>query len=137
VKKVPFLQTRLGGFCLWVIVAAALVILAAAMSRGAEPPPEFCRVLATGSMRGTFDFDQLALVERVPYDQLRAGMIVVYKHDRTGLVVAHRLIARQWGWWVAKGDSNPRYDTGFVTRENYRFVAIPIGPRGRGPAGGK
>ena len=70
-----------------------------------------------------------------PYDDLKAGDSVIYYTN--GLFVHHRLIVKQAGSWIVKGDNpntNPVVDKEWVTRENYvgrttgRFTSALFAP---------
>ena len=51
------------------------------------------------------------------YDKLKVGDVVIYRHG-SGYIM-HRLVARQFDWWIARGDNNTFADAPMVTRENY------------------
>ncbi len=108
-------------------LAGVLALAWAAGIAAAAPTPLLIRLLATGSMRPAVSHTMILPLDPVAYAQLRIGDVAVYRHDRTGLVVAHRIVARQFHWFVMKGDSNRRDDTGFMTRRNYLgLVHLPV-----------
>jgi signal peptidase I len=62
-------------------------------------------------------------IQRVPYESLKIGDIVLYRDFWSGYVICHRLISApifplRFGWEV-KGDNNPAPDVGLVTKNNY------------------
>lgn len=61
-------------------------------------------------------------VEKIPWDKLKIGMVVAYKHKTAG-VVFHRIFKQvsKNEWWT-KGDNNFRPDNDYVTPENYLGV---------------
>lgn len=81
-------------------------------------------VLGTGSMRPYIPAgDPLRVVawvrrERVPFDSLRAGDLVLFRHERAGVVV-HQLATLDAGGWSTGGLGNARYDSGRVTAANF------------------
>jgi signal peptidase I len=104
------------------VAFAAAAILAFSASALGAPRAGLVRILATGSMRPLVEHTLILPLDPIPYRDLRIGEVAVYRHDRTGLVVAHRIVARQFDWFVMKGDSNRADDTGFMTRANYLGV---------------
>lgn len=70
------------------------------------------------SMLPLFPDRTVIVVRRTPLAELRAGMTVVYFGDR-GRPVAHVLMARAAGGWIAKGLANGEADRTRVTRHNY------------------
>jgi signal peptidase I len=75
-------------------------------------------VAPTDSMQPTFMGGERLRIERTPFDQLRAGDIVVYYRD--GMLIVHRLVAmRSDGSWTVKGDHNDGPDVKSVMRDNY------------------
>lgn len=79
----------------------------------------YCSVLPTGSMRPIFDDKSILLLEDAPFDSLKVGDIVTYRHPRLGVPVVHRLVAKDGDRFWSKGDANGRMDNVYVTRENY------------------
>lgn len=79
----------------------------------------YCTVLPTGSMRPIFDEKAVLLLENAPFDSLKVGDIVTYRHPILGVPVVHRLVAREGDRFWSKGDANGRMDNVYVTRENY------------------
>ncbi len=57
------------------------------------------------------------VLQKVPYENLVAGMNVAYRNDH-GAVVLHRLIAKDSGGWRAIGLNNPEEDPARVTPYN-------------------
>jgi signal peptidase I len=106
------------------------VIAASAGSASSATGPSFVRIIDTGSMHPIVSHELFLPLDPIPYGNLAVGMVAVYRHDRTGLVVAHRIVGRQFSWYVMKGDSNPRPDSGFMTQDNYLGVVhLPQDPR--------
>ena len=79
----------------------------------------YCTVLPTGSMRPIFDEKAVLLLEDAPFDSLRVGDIVTYRHPLLGVPVVHRLVAKDGDRFWSKGDANGRMDNVYVTRDNY------------------
>jgi signal peptidase I len=77
------------------------------------------------SMEPQFGDSSLLLVGAATFDDLRPGMVVVYR-DATGDWVAHRLIQRTADGWVAKGYNNANNDPGLVTAKNLRGVVFGL-----------
>jgi signal peptidase I len=84
-----------------------------------KPGASICTVLPTGSMKPFFDEKAILLMENAPFDQLKVGDVVTYWHPRLGVLVAHRLVAKDGDRFWAKGDANSRSDNVYVTRANY------------------
>jgi signal peptidase len=84
-----------------------------------KPGSSFCTVLPTGSMKPFFDEKAILLMEAAPFEDLKVGDIVTYRHPRLGLPVVHRLVLKDGDKFWAKGDANDRMDSEYVTRENY------------------
>lgn len=118
---------RLSGF----LVGAALVLALTACSKREIPttaprPVLLAWVPVSGqSMLPTFPERALVEVEiGVPYDQLKAGDTVIFWDylRGTGKFTHHRLVARQLGNWISRGDNpatNPTADRPWVTPDNY------------------
>jgi hypothetical protein len=65
-------------------------------------------------------------IEKLPWDELKAGMIVVYKHSTMGNVV-HRIFYKiNSNKWRVRGDNNFYSDNEYVTLENYIGVVKQI-----------
>lgn len=79
----------------------------------------YCTVLPTGSMRPIFDEHSILLLEKAPFDSLKVGDIVTYRHPQLGVPVVHRLVEKDGDRFWSKGDANGRMDNVYVTRENY------------------
>lgn len=84
-----------------------------------DPGTSLSTVLPTGSMRPFFDEKAVLLMEKAPFEQLKVGDIVTYKHPRLGVPVSHRLIEKSGDRFWVKGDANGKPDNVYVTRENY------------------
>jgi len=84
-----------------------------------KPGSSYCTVLPTGSMRPFFDEKAVLLMENAPFESLKVGDIVTYRHPALGIPVAHRLVLKDRDRFWAKGDANERMDNVYVTRENY------------------
>ncbi len=84
-----------------------------------EPGSSYCTVLPTGSMRPFFDEKAVLLMENVPFDQLKVGDIVTYRHPSLGIPVVHRLVIKDRDKFWAKGDANEHMDNVYVTPANY------------------
>ncbi len=83
-------------------------------------------VAPTGSMRPYFDEHALLLLEAVPFDQLRLGDVVTFRHPRLAIDVVHRLVEKRGNAFWTKGDHNVGMDDVYVTPENYhrRLVGV-------------
>ena len=79
-----------------------------------------CEVLVGrgDSMLPLFRDRTVIVVRRTPLGELRAGMTVVFLGDQ-GRPVAHVLVARSAGGWIAKGLANAEVDRTRVSRRNY------------------
>jgi len=75
------------------------------------------------SMLPQISHNSLLLVARTDFDQLKEGMLVVYR-DNSGDLVSHRLISHTKDGWVAKGLNNYREDPGLVTRDNLQGIVF-------------
>jgi hypothetical protein len=84
-----------------------------------KPGSSYCTVLPTGSMRPFFDEKAVLLMENVPFEDLKVGDIVTYRHPSLGIPVVHRLVIKDRDKFWAKGDANEHMDNVYVTRENY------------------
>ena len=84
-----------------------------------KPGSSFCTVMPTGSMKPFFDEKAVLLMEAAPFEALKVGDIVTYRHPQLGLPVVHRLVIMEGDWFWAKGDANDRMDNVYVTKENY------------------
>ncbi len=84
-----------------------------------EHKTSYCTVLPTGSMKPIFDEKAVLLMEDAPFDDLKVGDIVTYRHPRLGVPVVHRLVAKDGDRFWSKGDANGRVDDVYVTRQNY------------------
>lgn len=69
------------------------------------------------SMLPFFGEGSVVVIKQIASEQLRAGMVVVYR-NRFGETVAHRLIARSESGWVAQGYNNTAADSTAVSDEN-------------------
>ena len=84
-----------------------------------KPGSSFCTVMPTGSMKPFFDEKAVLLMEAAPFEALKVGDIVTYRHPQLGLPVVHRLVIKEGDRFWAKGDANDRMDNVYVTKENY------------------
>jgi len=76
-------------------------------------------VMPSGSMAPVFNQHAILVVEAARFDDLKVGDIVTYRHPDYDLLVVHRIIEKRGDRFWAKGDSNMRMDTVYVTRENF------------------
>jgi hypothetical protein len=88
-------------------------------------------VLGTGSMRpyipASADPRQvvaIADVEFAPYDQLKKGDLVIYRHEKK--LVIHQIAARQGKSWITSGISNSYYDGPSVNRDTYHSRVVRV-----------
>lgn len=88
-------------------------------------------VLGTGSMqpviRAGLPTEKVALViydNDRDFNLLGRGALVLFDHSK-GLLV-HQITTLDGDGWVSSGSANAHYDTGRVTRENFRGVVTKI-----------
>lgn len=62
-------------------------------------------------------------IQRIPYKNLKSGMVVVYKKDQF-VYVCHVLVRETVNGWVAKGTNNEYEDDTFVVDSNYMGVVV-------------
>jgi hypothetical protein len=80
---------------------------------------------ATGeSMLPTFPAKTLIEFQMIPFDQLKAGDTVIFWDytNSTPRFIHHRLVEKQLGNWIARGDNpvtNQTADRPWVTKDNY------------------
>jgi hypothetical protein len=72
---------------------------------------------AGDSMAPVYGDGTVLVVRPVSFDQLRAGMTVVYL-DSEGRRIAHRLVSREEHGWQARGLNNTDPDPELVTAQN-------------------
>lgn len=86
-------------------------------------------VMATGSMRPTFDEKAFLVVEPTPYEKLQVGDVITFLHPKMGAPIVHRIFEKRGEAFWTKGDYNARPDNEYVTRDNYgmRVVAVIYG----------
>jgi len=77
------------------------------------------------SMEPEFGASSLLLVSKTGYENLQAGMVVVYQ-DASGDRVAHKLVAETAAGWVAQGLNNEQPDPGLVTAQNLQGVVFGV-----------
>ncbi|MCU0791907.1 MAG: S24/S26 family peptidase [Opitutaceae bacterium] len=77
----------------------------------------FTVIGAGESMRPVYGENTVLVLQKVPYESLRAGMKVAYR-NRRGVVVLHQLVAEDAQGWRAVGLNNPAEDRERVTRSN-------------------
>lgn len=80
-------------------------------------PQRFAVIGAGASMRPVYGENTVLVLQKVPFESLSAGMNVAYRNQR-GVVVLHRLVAREATGWRAVGLNNPREDRERVTPQN-------------------
>lgn len=76
-------------------------------------------VLPTGSMKPVFDEHAVLLMEEAPFEDLRVGDIVTYRHEKLDAPVVHRLVIKEGDKFWARGDANSRMDNTYITKDNY------------------
>ncbi len=86
---------------------------------------EVFTISATGSMRPTLDESSVVTVEKVAFEDLRRGDIIIYRNNR-GLPIIHRLFEEHGARWLVLGDNNASIDAEAVTNANFvgRVCAI-------------
>jgi hypothetical protein len=81
--------------------------------------PERLTVMGGGaSMRPVYGENTVLVLQKIPFDTLVAGMDVAYR-DQRGVVVLHRLLARDSRGWRARGLNNAEEDQDRVTPANF------------------
>ncbi len=100
-----------------------------------------CEVLVGrgDSMLPLFPDRTVIVVRRTPLADLQVGMTVVFFGDR-GRPVAHTLVAKSAGGWIAKGLANDEVDRTRVRGQNYigqvvrAYLPMPTGEPDRSAA---
>ena len=105
----------------------ASTALAAANTIAAHVPgAKVFAVGATGSMRPVFSEKAFLVVEPAPYEQLKVGDIIIYRHPQFQSPVVHRILEkRAEGYWT-KGDHCDKPDSVYVTPANYVMRVFAI-----------
>jgi signal peptidase I len=90
-------------------------------------------IAPTGSMKPTLDENSVVAVEKVSFEELRKGDIVIYR-DAAGLPVVHRLHQQLSGRWMVLGDNNAAVDQETVSPANFVGRVCAIFYTSPGPA---
>ena len=85
------------------------------------------------SMAPVYGDGSVLVIRPVPYEQLRAGMTVVYLNSE-GRRIAHRLWRQETKGWRARGLNNTEPDAELVTPQN--LVGVVYASLARDPEGG-
>lgn len=96
---------------------------------------EIRRATRTGSMRPAIGDNDILLVERAPYSDLRLGDLVEGSNESARLVASmggewdasHRIVGGKPGAWVTRGDNNSQRDPFPLTPKTYtgwRTIAV-------------
>lgn len=82
---------------------------------------EFQVSTRTKSMWPTFKGGEIVNVERVPFDKIRNGDIIIYSKplNYSSDYVIHRVTARERESLICKGDNNPKSDRLPIFEEEY------------------
>ncbi len=105
---------------------AKTALIAANAIAAHVPGARVFAVGATGSMRPVFSEKAFLVVEPAPYEQLKIGDIILYRHPQFQSPVVHRILERHaQGFWT-KGDYCDRPDSVYVTTENYVMRVFAI-----------
>lgn len=64
-----------------------------------------------------FGVGAVLVVKKIPFEKLRAGMVVVY-NNRFNLMIAHCLISKDSAGWRATGYNNQAADSTLVSADN-------------------
>lgn len=85
-------------------------------------------VADTGSMHPTLAGSDYLLAQKVKYDDLKEGEIVIYNPKwNNGKSTVHRLVQKDKGGWIMSGDNNKRSESWErMTPETYTAKAIKI-----------
>jgi hypothetical protein len=59
-----------------------------------------------------------AVVEQIPFNDLRAGDVIIYHDKKRDMVIIHRLVNKWGNGWLASGDSNSQSDYNIEITEN-------------------
>lgn len=72
-----------------------------------------------------------AVASRVDFNSLKVGQLIIFKHEGTGILVSHTVVARDSGGWITSGTGNSRKDSGRVTADNFvsRVVRVHTWPQ--------
>jgi hypothetical protein len=73
------------------------------------------------SMQPLYDSNTVIVVEKIAYEDLKAGMLVAYRNSQ-GARVVHQLLYQDHHGWVAQGIGNEGRDRDRVTRANLEGV---------------
>jgi len=76
-----------------------------------------------GSMLPLYRDQTVVVTQRISMADLRAGMTVAYVGE-SGRPVAHVLVKKTFGGWVAMGFGNKASDSALVTRDNLIGVVV-------------
>lgn len=77
------------------------------------------------SMAPHYGEGSVLVVDRMPFEQLRPGMMVVFQ-DRDGDWVGHWLVSRDESGWRTQGANNGSMDPDTLTPERYRGVIFGV-----------
>ena len=90
-----------------------------------------CLALGTGSaltLRGADAKNATAVLVYNPvanFETLGKGDLVLLKHHSQGLL-CHQLAKLDGDGWISTGSANGHYDSGRVTRANFRGAIVPV-----------
>jgi len=95
-------------------------------TRVAQAEESWSVMVADGvSMVPHYGSHSVLIVDRIPFNELRVGMIVVYR-NREGDLVGHQLVRRDGaGWWTG-GVNNSRLDPEPLEPRNYVGVVFGV-----------
>lgn len=77
------------------------------------------------SMTPYYGAGSVLLVERAPFDELRPGMMVVFR-DEAGDLVGHWLVRRENGQWITQGVNNGAPDPRPLIESAYQGVIFGV-----------
>jgi signal peptidase I len=88
-------------------------------------PSDVCKIWNTGSMWPVLDSGCLVIRSQIPYSMLQLGDIVHWK-DSKAIDLVHRLVIKNDGKFITKGDANGYCDAGYMTPKSYSGSVIAI-----------
>ncbi len=68
-------------------------------------------------MEPLFGKNVYLVIEPIPFEDLKPGMLVAYD-SINGQRIVHQLVSKEGGYWTVKGINNPHEDGDYVTPHN-------------------
>lgn len=83
-------------------------------------------MLADGdSMSPHYGECSVLVVDKLPYRQLREGMVAIYR-DSKGDLVGHLVLKKETDGWVMQGANNDNPDSDLMTKDNYVGILFGV-----------